>query len=406
MIFELFRISLLVIGGGYAIIVVADDVFGRRLGWLKDGELLDHLPVFQTVPGLIAGNTAIYVGMKVAGRLGAALGLFAVALPSFLVFLGISAGYSMLPIGNRWIAGALFVLRGALTGVVLGTLVKSWTKNVCGVYGYVVAAIAFTLLCLGFNPALVMLGAMAVGVARQLIVPFPHGDDDSAGLVPPPGLRSLPARVGLVTLVMSAIALALFLHPGIFLAFIKFGLLGFGGGFVLVPLYLAEFVGEAAPWLQLPALMYSNLMALTQATPGPVSVNAATFFGYRLGGVAGAAIATSALLLPSFFLLTFALTGMERWKNSRIVQGIVHGVRPATCSLLLFALMAFAGMSLWTANTVDCPMSFALWNVALHPLSLLPIGFCCWSVLSRRVSIMASILACAAAGALMGGLHA
>lgn len=405
MFFELFKISLLVIGGGYAIIVVADDVFGRRLGWLKDGELLDHLPVFQTVPGLIAGNTAIYVGMKVAGRLGAALGLLAVALPSFLVFLGISAGYAMLPVGNRWIAGALFALRGALTGVVLGTVAKSWTKSVGGVYGYVVAAVAFTLLYLGFNPALVMVGAMAAGIARQSIVPFPQGADDSAGIVPPLGSQSIPARVGLAVLAIAAIALALCFHPGIFLAFIKFGLLGFGGGFVLVPLYLAEFVGETAPMLQMPAEEFSNLMALTQATPGPVSVNAATFFGYRLGGVAGAAIATSALLLPSFFLLTFALTGMERWKTSRIVQGIVHGVRPATCSLLLFALMAFAGMSLWTAREVESPFSFVLGNVALHPVSLLPIGFCCWAVLSRKVSIMAAIITCAAAGALMGGMR-
>ena len=83
----------------------------------------------------------------------------------------------------------------------------------------------------------------------------------------------------------------------------KFGCLGFGGGFVLVPLYLQTFVGEAAQLLQIPAEEFSNLMALTQATPGPVSVNAATFFGYRMAGVAGAAVATTALLLPSYFLL-------------------------------------------------------------------------------------------------------
>ena len=85
---EFFKISLFVVGGGYAIIVVADEVFGRKLKWLKEGELLDHLPVFQMVPGLIAGNTAIYTGLKVAGRLGAVVALVAVALPSFLIFLG------------------------------------------------------------------------------------------------------------------------------------------------------------------------------------------------------------------------------------------------------------------------------------------------------------------------------
>ena len=97
---EFLKIALFVVGGGYAIIVVADEVFGRKLKWLKEGELLDHLPVFQMVPGLIAGNTAIYTGLKVAGRLGAVVALVAVALPSVLIFLGVSCGYAFLPVGN------------------------------------------------------------------------------------------------------------------------------------------------------------------------------------------------------------------------------------------------------------------------------------------------------------------
>ena len=64
---EVFRIALFVVGGGYAIIVVADEVFGRRLKWLREGELLEHLPVFQMVPGLIAGNSAIYEGLEEPG---------------------------------------------------------------------------------------------------------------------------------------------------------------------------------------------------------------------------------------------------------------------------------------------------------------------------------------------------
>ncbi len=58
---ELFKISLFVIGGGYAIIAVADDIFAKK-GWTEEGELVDKLPVFQMVPGLIATHTAVYVG--------------------------------------------------------------------------------------------------------------------------------------------------------------------------------------------------------------------------------------------------------------------------------------------------------------------------------------------------------
>ena len=86
----MFKIALFVVGGGYAILAVANEVFGRRLKWLREGELLDHLPVFQMIPGLIGGNTAIYVGLRMAGRWGAVVGLVAVALPSYLIFLGVS----------------------------------------------------------------------------------------------------------------------------------------------------------------------------------------------------------------------------------------------------------------------------------------------------------------------------
>ena len=62
---EFSKISLFVIGGGYAIIAVADRTLSRR-GWTEDGELLDRLPVFQMVPGLIATHTAVYVARQSA----------------------------------------------------------------------------------------------------------------------------------------------------------------------------------------------------------------------------------------------------------------------------------------------------------------------------------------------------
>ena len=88
---ELFRISLFVVGGGYAIIAVADAVFARRK-WTREGELIDRLPVFQMVPGLIATHTAVYVGNKLAGGLGALVGVTAVALPAIVIFTCVSWG--------------------------------------------------------------------------------------------------------------------------------------------------------------------------------------------------------------------------------------------------------------------------------------------------------------------------
>lgn len=388
---EFLKIALFVVGGGYAIIVVADEVFGRRLKWLKEGELLDHLPVFQMVPGLIAGNTAIYTGLKVAGRLGAVVALVAVALPSFLIFLGVSCGYAFLPVGNPWVESALLGLRAALTGIVFGTLMKSWRRSVVGAYGYVTVVVASALLIgCGVNVVAVLLAAMAAGVLWAFGGgAMPSRDEASCGiaLAPlAPARRMLLAVGGLVAL--AAVTLAC---GRIFWTFVKFGLLGFGGGFVLVPVYLQEFVGPGAPLLQLAAEEFSNLMALTQVTPGPVSVNAATFFGYRLGGVFGGAVATAALLLPSLFLLTLALTGLERWKRSRFVQGLLWGVKPATNALMLKAGIVFAGMSIWSRSGGAA--------VTVHPFALALAVFAGWALVKGRLSIMTAIFLCAALGA-------
>lgn len=392
---EFFKISLFVVGGGYAIIVVADEVFGRRLKWLREGELLDHLPVFQMVPGLIAGNTAIYTGLKVGGRLGAAVALFAVALPSFLIFLGVSCGFALLPTENPWVAHALLGLRAALTGIVFGTLAKGWRRSVVGVYGYVTFACAAVLLVgFGVNVVAVLLAAMAAGVVWKFCGgATPSRGDAACGVELE---RLAPARRILLLFGLGAAVGAVTVFRGdVFWTFVKFGLLGFGGGFVLVPLYLQEFVGPSAPLLRLAPEEFSNLMALTQATPGPVSVNAATFFGYRMDGVFGGAVATAALLLPSFFLLAAALTGLEHWKRSRFVQGLLWGVKPATNALMLKAGLVFAGMSVWTFSAEE--------PFAVHPFPLALAVFAGWSLVKGRLSIMSVIFLCAALGALVPG---
>ena len=415
---EFCKISLVVVGGGYAIIVVADEVFGKKLKWLQEGELLDHLPVFQMIPGLIAGNTAIYTGLKVAGRLGAVVALAAVALPSIVIFLGVSCGYAFLPTENPWVESALLGLRSALTGVIFGTLIKGWRRSVVGWYGYVTVVLASLLLIVfGVNVVAVLVTAMLVGVVWAYCGgATPSRDDDSCGVELPPLSRVQKAFLIMVSLV--ALSVLTVFCGRIFWTFLKFGLLGFGGGYVLVPIYMQEFVGETAPLLRLHAEEFSNLMALTQITPGPVSVNAATFFGYRLStagmdqeisaflfyarGVIGGVLATTALLLPSLFLLTIALTGIEKWKKSRFVRGLLFGVKPATNALILKAGVAFIGMSVLTlsAEPVFTVLSFPVHSCSIHPFSIVLALFAGWMLVMGRLSIMATIFLCAVFGAL------
>jgi len=355
---EMAKISLFVVGGGYAILAVADRVFSRKLRWIHEGELVEELPVLQMVPGLIAGNTAIYVGHKVAGRIGAVVGLVAVAFPAFSIFLAVTCFFSAMPLGNRWMEAALFGSRCALTGIILGTVFKSWKKNVKGVRGAAAAmASAVAISVFHVNTALVLLVAMMFGVANA----FRGRVFCSIGAIP--------------------------------LVFLKYGLLCFGGGFVLVPMYIDEFVGPGAPLLQISAEEFSNVIALTQMTPGPISVNAATFFGYRMGGVAGSALATACLLLPSLFLLVWALESIEKWKTSRIVQGTLRGVAPAAVGLLMAAAWVFMGMSMWETGEGGSVSPSVTGTV-------LSIG-AVWAFLKTSLPPVALIFSCAAAGTLV-----
>ena len=314
---EFFRLSLFVVGGGYAIIAVADDACARR-GWTAEGELLDHLPVFQSMPGLIAAHTAVYVGNKVAGVLGAVVCVAAVAIPSVVIFAFVAVGYRSLPLDNAFLKSALVGLRAALAGIVAAAIVRSWRRSLPDAFSYFLAASAvLAMAVLGANVVVVLLAAMAAGLASRA----------SGGGAP--AARKTFRSSGLALLV-----------------FLKYGLVGFGGGFALVPLYVADFVGPGAAYLQVTAEEFSDVMALSQMTPGPIGVNCATFFGYRLLGLPGALVASALLLLPGFAICLLAVRSLDRFRGSRFVEGLMRGVRPASVALMLCAFRIFAA-NIW-----------------------------------------------------------
>lgn len=126
---EFFKIASFVVGGGFAILIVAEDVFVKKYHWLRDGELSDMLALIQTVPGLTAGNIAIYTGYRIAGTAGALLALTGVAMPSFIVITVIAAGFSALPLDHYIVQGAFTGVRTAMAGLMLVALIQLWKSS-------------------------------------------------------------------------------------------------------------------------------------------------------------------------------------------------------------------------------------------------------------------------------------
>ena len=127
---EFFKIATFVVGGGFAILLVADDIFVHKYKWIHDGELADMLALIQTVPGLTAGNIAIYIGYRAAGAAGAFCALCGVAMPSFIVISIVAMVFDRIPVHNRFVSGAFLGVRTAMTGLTALTLVRIWKKAV------------------------------------------------------------------------------------------------------------------------------------------------------------------------------------------------------------------------------------------------------------------------------------
>lgn len=121
----------------------------------------------------------------------------------------------------------------------------------------------------------------------------------------------------------------------LFLVFAKIGLFGFGGGIAMLPMI---YQGAEAFGL-MSADEFSNLVAIAQATPGPISVNAATYVGFKSAGYLGALAATTGVALPSFVLVRLVYRFIQRFKSSRAVEGAFVGVRPVTAGLVAAAVI-------------------------------------------------------------------
>jgi chromate transporter len=131
----------------------------------------------------------------------------------------------------------------------------------------------------------------------------------------------------------------------LFLTFAKIGLFTFGGGYAMIPLIQKEII-QAHEWLT--TKEFVDIIAIAEMTPGPVAINSATFVGYKLAGVPGAAAATLGVILPSFVIIVAFATAFLKFKDAPAAKAALKGLRPAVT-----ALIAAAAISLMRASFVD-----------------------------------------------------
>lgn len=120
------------------------------------------------------------------------------------------------------------------------------------------------------------------------------------------------------------------LYFQLFTQFFHVGLFSFGGGYATLPFLYR--IGETFEWYNSKQL--TDMLAVSSITPGPVGVNVATFAGHTTGGIIGALIATSAIILPSFIIATIIFNMLNKFKTNPHIKGAIHAIKPAGCALL------------------------------------------------------------------------
>ncbi|MBQ7416502.1 MAG: chromate transporter [Acidaminococcaceae bacterium] len=130
----------------------------------------------------------------------------------------------------------------------------------------------------------------------------------------------------------------------LFISFATVGLFCVGGGYASMPLIQAEVIDKHA-WLTMNEFV--DIFTLSQMTPGPIGINAATFVGSKVAGIPGSLAATAGFVFPSVFIVLFLGYLYYKYGDVAAVRGILNGLRPAVVALIGSAGVNFILLAFW-----------------------------------------------------------
>jgi chromate transporter len=327
--------------GGPSMVAYIRQMVVDQRRWLPADTFDEGVALCQVIPGATAMQTAAYVGLHLRGVAGAAASFVGFGLPAFALMIVLSALYQRTH--DLLVVVSIFSgLRAIIVALVANATVSYAQTSLKRWPHVLIATLAAALFGWKTNPILVVVLAGLLGLA---IIPASLPAHSSAH-----GRAPLPHNLKAVALIGAFAALSLL---GLWLAqrrlfelaalMFRIDLFAFGGGFSSVPLMFHETV-EVRRWLDAETLL--NGIVLGQVTPGPIVITA-TFIGYLLAGVAGGAVATIGVFLPSFLMLTATAPFFDRLRSSPLFNQIIGGVLCSFVGLLLTVTIRFGQNLTW-----------------------------------------------------------
>lgn len=151
------------------------------------------------------------------------------------------------------------------------------------------------------------------------------------------------------------------IYWNLFLTFFKIGAVSFGGGYAMIPLIREESLSYG--WLTEEAIM--NFIAVAESTPGPISVNLATFVGASQAGLWGSLMATLGLVLPSFIIILIVTALIQNLLKFAGVQAALDGVKPVVIGLILATSATMFLSTVMGITTISGGVSFNPWALVI-----------------------------------------
>jgi len=320
-------------GGPAAHIAMMEEEFVRKRQWITKAEFLDRLAAASLIPGPSSTEVAIFIGQAKRGWAGLVVGGCCFILPAGILVTLIAevyARYGSLP----QVAGILYGIKPTVIAIIVQAL---WSLSRTAIRNKILAAIgvvAVVLNAVGVAPLLVLASA---GIVSLTAVQFKK-TAVMASIIPSLG------RSGLLLGTAVAAARAPVGLGRLFLSFLKIGAVVFGSGYVLLAFLRGEFI-DNLHWLSEQQLL--DAVAVGQFTPGPVFTTA-TFIGYWVAGIPGAAVATLGIFLPGFVLVAASGPLLPKIRKSVLASAILDGVVVGS-----LALMAVVAWQLGRVSVID-----------------------------------------------------
>ena len=326
------KLGFTAFGGPAAHIAMMEDEVVRRRGWMTHERFLDLLGATNLIPGPNSTEMAIHIGHARAGWPGLVVAGLAFIVPAVVIVTAIAwayVRYGALP----EVTSVLYGVKPVIIAVVVQAL---WGLGRTAIKTRVLAAVGIAALA----ASLAGVNELAVLVAAGFVVAIIHR------------VRERPLRTAASWLPLlgassatSTTATTFGLWP-MFLFFLKIGSVLFGSGYVLLAFLRGDLV-QRLHWLTEPQLL--DAVTVGQITPGPVFTTA-TFVGFVLGGVKGAAVATLGIFLPAFVFVALSGPLIPRIRSSATAGAVLDGVNVAS-----LALMAAVAIELGRTAIVDVP---------------------------------------------------